>query len=955
MEISDGGHPLPGTAPRHRAVLGYLLLHAGTVLSADRLIDAVWGLTPPDTARAQVHAAVTAIRRVLRGAGTAEVLETRPSGYVIVPRPGQLDSKEFDAAVADASAEDPEKAVGLLREALTMWRGQPFADVNADYVADARARLLERRLAAVERLMELELSLGRHREVLDELSAEAAAHPLRERLCHHLMLALHRAGRQADALSAGRVFRRRLAEDQGLDPGRAFAVLEQSILNDDPGLHLAPVPSRPAPAAARRANFLPFDIPDFAGRDEELDELERLGAGSGSVTLAAVDGMAGIGKTALAVHAAHRLAGAYPDGQLFVDLHAHTAGQAPLEPGAALEVLLLQLGLPAEAIPSGLVARSALWRSELAGQRVIAVLDNAGSADHVRPLLPGATESLVLITSRRRLSDLDGIRALTVDLLPPRDAVELFTRIIGERAHAEPIAVLDVLQLCGFLPLAVRIAAARLHNRPRWTVQYLAGRLRDQKRRLTELSTADRRLAAAFALSHQYLDEDQQRMFRLLGLHPGHDVDPYAAAALADTPLDRAEDLLEDLLDAHMLQQHEPGRYTFHGLLREHALATAAATEPEQARHSALTRLFDHYLYTARTAMDLIHPYGAGQRPVVPRPDTPLVDLADPAAATVWLETERANLIASGAHTTEHGWPVHTGHLAAILRPYLGHAHHTDALALHTQALQAARTCGERARALTDLGWECWRLGRYAEAVTHSRSAVELARESGDRLLESRAHNTLGNVLWRQRDYPAARDHLETALTLCRDSGNRIGEAHVLGNLAGVHEGQGLLDSAHRHLTDALALHRLLGNRGGEASVLDRLGGMYRRKGCYEEARTHCRQAKELYQELGYASDQAEALNGLGDVARAAGDPARAIAEHRAALALARDHGNLPEQARAHDGLARVHHARNDTGEARAHALQAHGLYTALAVPEADDIAELIRELDVRPTGRASS
>ncbi|WP_327358371.1 AfsR/SARP family transcriptional regulator [Streptomyces sp. NBC_01304] len=942
VEISDDDGPLAGTAPRHRAVLGYLLLHAGTVLSADRLIDAVWGLTPPDTARAQVHAAVTAIRRVLRGTGTAEVLETRPSGYVIVPRPGQLDSREFDAAVADASAEEPEKAAVLLREALTMWRGQPFADVNADYVADARARLLERRLAAVEHLMELELSLGRHREVLDELSAEAAAHPLRERLCRHLMLALHRAGRQGDALGAGRRFRRRLAEDQGLDPGRAFVVLEQSILNDDPGLHLTPSPPRPAPAMVRRANFLPFDIPDFAGRDDELD---RLGAASGVVTLAAIDGMAGIGKTALAVHAAHRLADAYPDGQFFVDLHAHTAGQAPLEPEAALEVLLLQLGLPAEAIPSGLVGRSALWRSGLAGRRVITVLDNAASADHVRPLLPGATESLVLITSRRRLSDLDGIEALTVDLLPARDAVELFTRIIGERAHAEPIAVLDVLQLCGFLPLAVRIAAARLHNRPRWTVQYLAGRLRDQKRRLTELSTAERGLTAAFALSHQYLDEDQQRMFRLLGLHPGHDVDPYAAAALADTTLDRAEDLLEDLLDAHMLQQHEPGRYTFHGLLREHALATAAATESEQARHDALTRLFDHYLYTARTAMDKIHPYGAGQRPVIPRPDTPLVDLADPAAATVWLETERANLIASGSHTAEHGWPLHTGHLASILRPYLGHAHQSDALAVHAQALQAARTCGDRARALTDLGWECWRLGRYTEAITHSQTAVQLARESGDRLLESRAHNTLGNVLCRQRDYPTARDHLETALTLCRDSGNRIGEAHVLGNLAAVYERQGLLDAAHRHLTDALALHRLLGNRGGEASVLNGLGGMHRRTGSYEEARAHYQRAKDLYHDLGYVSDQAETLNGLGDVARAAGEPARALTEHLAALGLARDHGNLPEQARAHDGLARAHQARNDTGQAHAHALQARELYTALAVPEAEDIAELIREL----------
>ncbi|MFE3449784.1 tetratricopeptide repeat protein [Nonomuraea sp. NPDC059194] len=945
--MSYGGRPLGGTAPRHRAVLGYLLLHAGTVLSADRLISAMWGLTPPDTARAQIHAAVTAIRRALRTVSMAERLQTRPSGYVIDPLPGQLDLWIFEKAVSDAAAEEPAKAVPLLRQALAMWRGQPLGALNADYVADARARLEDRRLSALERLMDLELSLGRHQEILDELTAELAVHPLRERLCGHLMLALHRAGRQADALSVARAFRDRLVEEQGLDPGRAFTLLEESILKDDPGLYLpASAPQRPAPAKATRANYLPFDIPDFAGREGELD---RLGKACTAVTVAAIDGMAGVGKTALAIHAAHRLADAYPDGQLFVDLQAHTADQALMEPLAALEVLLRQLGVPAERIPPSLTARAELWRSELVGRRAIVVLDNAGGADHVRPLLPGTTGSLIMITSRRRLTDLDGVQSMTVDLLPARDAIDLFTRIVGERSNAEPIAVLDVLQLCGFLPLAVRISAARLYHRPRWTVEYLAGRLRDQRRRLTELSTADRGVAAAFTMSYQYLSQEQQHMFRLLGLHPGHDVDPHVAAALADLPLDEAENLLEDLLDAHMLLQHEPGRYTFHGLLREHALATAAATESAAARHDALTRLFDHYLYTARVAMDQLYPYGNAQRPDITPPTTPPLDLPGPASAGAWLEAERANLIAVGTYTAERDWPVHTGHLASILRPYLGHAHHTDAFALHTRALEVARRRGDgpgQAKALTDLGWECWRLGRYAEAIDHSQEAIKIGGQSGDRLSQSRAHNTLGNVYWRQREYDTARTHLEIALTMCREIGNHVGEAHVLGNLGSVDKRQGLLDAAHEHLTQALHLHRQLGNRGGEALVLDRLGSVHHRMGRYDSAREHHEQARDLYRELGYASDEAEAINGLGEVRRAANDPVRAIDEHQEALRLALAHNNLPEQARAHDGLARAHHQQGERAQARHHATQALGLYTALAVPEVTDIGALLRELD---------
>ncbi|MEO3887096.1 BTAD domain-containing putative transcriptional regulator [Nonomuraea sp. B5E05] len=942
VHVMAGGRELTGLAPRHRAVLAYLLLHARTVLSADQLSDAVWGVAPPDTARAQIQAAVTAIRRVLREAGAARLLVTRSGGYTIEPE--QLDLEEFASRMAVVQKEaDPDSAARQVRDALALWRGQPLADVHADYVESARSRLEQRRLAAIERLADLELSLGRHEDLIDELSAHVAAHPLRERLSGQLMLALHRAGRQADALSVARAFRESLVERQGLDPGRAFVAIEQAVLRGDADPQLQPR-DKAAVREPRRANFLPYDIPDFAGRTAELERIAGLRPGT---TILTIDGMAGIGKTALAIRAAHALAGQYPDGQLFVDLQAHTAGHEPIEAGAALETLSRQLGVPAERIPSSVAARAALWRAELAQRRVVIVLDNAADTDHVRPLLPGASDSLVLVTSRRRLVDLDGARTLSMDVLPAKDGVRLFTSIVGERATAEPSAVLDVLQLCGFLPLAVRIAAARLHHRPRWTVGYLAGRLRDERRRLAELSTPDRGVAAAFTLSYRHLDAERQRMFRLLGLHPGRDVDVHAAAALAGVPADHAETLLEDLLDAHVLAQHEPGRYTFHDLLREHARATVSAEETGEARHDALTRLFDHYLRMAAAAIAALYPFGGLRRPSLAEPGT--VSFADDAEAGAWLDGERANLVAACSRAADGEWPVHAGQLATVVHPYLdGHAHHADAIIVHTKALEAARRRGDtagEALARLDLAWARWRQGRYEESYEVCGPALDLCRAAGDRLGESRAHNTLGNVCLRRHAYERADHHLEQALALSREIGNPVGEAYTLSSLGISHQRQGRHRAALDHHCRALALHRRLGNRSGEAGVLDLLGQDYLAQGRYEQARDQHRHALELYRELGGRSDEAAPLNGLGEAGRCLGDHDQAVARHCDALAIAREVGNRAEEARAHEGLARVHHDRGRVDAARDHAERAQRLYADLGVPEAAAVEALLTDL----------
>lgn len=914
VQIIADGTPLTGVAPRHRAVLGYLLLNAGRVISMERLIDAMWGHDRPDTARSQIHASITAVRRVLRGAGAVHVLETRAGGYVVSPEPGQLDSQRFSELAA----------AGELREALDLWTGEALADIHANYVEGARTLWNDRRLSAYERLAEAELAAGPAAgpagELLDELTELVAANPLREKLNGCLVLALHRSERQADALAAARAYRKALADEQGLDPGHAFVELERAVLADDPKL----LPAEAGPATitqrpSRRSNFLPYDIPDFSGRTAELERLvNRQG------TVVTIDGMAGVGKTALAVHAAHRLAGRYPDGQLFVDLRAHTSGQQPVDSSAALEALLRQVGVPADSIPVTPVERSALWRAELADRRLLVVLDNAFDSEHVHPLLPGASGSLILITSRRRLIELAGAQALSVEVLPEDDAVRLFERIVGERAVQEPDAVREVLRLCGFLPLAIRLCAARLQHRPRWTVAYLAGRIRDQRRLLDGVS-------AAFAVSCEQLHGEERRMFRLLGLAPGRDIDVCGAAALAGISDGEAEDLLEGLLDAHMLLQREPGRYTLHDLLREHARSLASADDEE-----ALARLLLHYLHRSHAAMDLLFPHSVRQRAGIPEPAAPIRPVRDADEAVGWLDAERSNIIA----TAVHGPEVCLGFLALAMRPYLERqAHHDDSVRLHGLALQRSRKLGDRAveaRALSDLGWTYWRLGEYEKAEDHAHQALEL---SGEPYVQAHALLTLGNVALRRRRDAQAEQHLDRALDLTRIGADTWGEAHVLGVLAVALNRNGHPADARRHLDVALALHRKAGNPAGEALVLNQLGVVLRHQGELDQARARHEQAAELYRRLGNAADESAALNGL---AEAADDPALAVEEHTSALALADAARNRPEQARAHDGLTRAHLRLRHREQARAHGELALRLYEELGVPEADEVRSFL-------------
>ena len=711
-------------------------------------------------------------------------------------------------------------------------------------------------------------------------------------------------------------------------------------------------PTGPVPAQ------LPADIDVFTGRIAELAELDRLlpsatqrppaaGEGSTAVVISAVSGTAGVGKTALALRWAHRVRDEFPDGQLYVHLRGYDPDQ-PMAAGDALAGFLRALGVAGQEIPLEVEERAASYRSLLDGRRMLVVLDNAASVEQVRPLLPGAPSALVIVTSRDSLAGLvarHGAQRLDLDLLPPQDSVALLRALIGERVEAEPEAAATLAEQCARLPLALRVAAELAATRPATRLAALAAELADQQRRLELLDAGgDPRTAvhAVFSWSYQHLLPEVGRAFRLLGLHPGPDLDPYAAAALTHTGLDQAQHLLDALVRAHLVQITGPGRYGMHDLLRAYATHLTHTEDAEDERRAAQTRLFDHYLATAVAAMDTLVPAEQGHRPRVPPPATPTPPVADSPAARAWLDAERVTLTVVCAHTATWGWPGHTTGLSSTLYRYLDTGgHYPDAVAIHTHALHAAHDAHDlagEAHALGNLGVVYTRQGYYPQAAEHYQQALALFREVGDRVGEVRALGNLGLIYRRQGHYGQAVEHHQQALALCREVGDRVSEANALGNLGLVYWRQGHYGRAVEHHQQALALFREIGDRSGEGYTLGNLGLVHQRQGYYQQAAEHHQQALALFREIGDRGGEAEALNGVGETHHATGHHDHAHAHHTAALTLATQISDRYEQARAHNGLAHTHHATGAPDQARHHWRQALTLYTDLGVPEADDL-----------------
>lgn len=736
-----------------------------------------------------------------------------------------------------------------------------------------------------------------------------------------------------------------------------------------------------AAAQVRVQDALPQDLAGFIGRSAELDRLRGLllrdQQDGRAVVISAIQGMAGVGKTQLAVHAGHLLAQERPfDRVLFVNLRGFHPDptQPPADPAAVLYGFLCLLGVPGHKIPHDLPGRTATYRSRLVGTRVLVVLDNAADAGQVRPLLPETPGCPALVTSRRALADLAEAIHLPVDVFTADEAVRFLTMAapdvpVGEDSRAAA----RIAGRCGHLPLALGLVAGHMRATPGWTLTDHADRL-DERHRDRRLDTG---VELALDLSYQHLPADRRRLLRLLALHPGHDLDGYAAAALAGTDLDTASTSLHHLRDDHLLQQGSPGRYTFHDLVRVHATTRALDEDRPLDRRAALTRLFDHYLAAAAAAMNTLFPAETHRRPQIPPAGTPGPDLTDADTARGWLDTERPTLVAIAAHTAAHGWPTYTTRLARTLYRYLAGGHHTDAVTMHGHGVHAAGLTEDltgRAHALTDLGTAYRALGRYGPAAEHLQQALELFGQANDPAGQARTLTNLGGVEHLLGRYRTAIDHYARALTMYRQTDDRtgealllnnlglvetllgrhqsaadrytralalfegdpVGEAYTLTNLGDVEVRSGAYGPAADHLHQALALHRQLGNRSGEASTLDSLGTLDTRLGRPDQAAEHHQQALTIARETGDRYSEAWARNGLGEAACTAGRPADAVTHHIAAVTIATDIGDSEQQARAHAGLGHANHALGDLASAREHLDKAMTRYADLGMPEAD-------------------
>lgn len=579
---------------RQQRLLVMLLLDVNRVVSADRLIEAMWDGEPPATARRQLHNAVAAIRRSF---APAKYIVVRDGpGYRIQVEPQEIDAYRFTAMIARASAAATDRrtavAIELLETGLGLWEGPALSGLNSPILDIAAAKLEEKRLSATEQLLGLRLDEGDAAALVPQLGELVSRNPLREETRRLLILALHHSGRTADALNVYEQGRRLLRDELGVDPSASLRELHERILRDDlPQLRQKLGPAGPVPVsdgqpavlparyggAAANRSFLPYDTAHFTGRVDELQSLTTShSAAETALSILAIDGMAGVGKTTLALRLAHQLAHQYPDGHFFIDLHEQAHGQDPLAPETALERLLLDFGLSSEQIPQDGRQRAARWRAEVAERRVLMLLDNALDAKQIRPLLPGTGKALVIITSQRRLAGLDGVTSRSLDVFSAADAAALFTKIVGvDRTENRLDAVAEIVALCGYLPLAISIAASRFHNRPAWSLDDLIARLRDEHQRLAGLFLGDRSLASAFEVSYRNLSADQRWLFCVLGAATqfGEEFDASTAAALTNMSVPKADRLLEELFDAHMLRQRTAGHYHFHDLLREHARA----------------------------------------------------------------------------------------------------------------------------------------------------------------------------------------------------------------------------------------------------------------------------------------------------------------------------------------------------------------------------------------------
>jgi DNA-binding SARP family transcriptional activator len=983
VEVLQGDWSVPLGGPVQRALLALLLVHADEVMPVDLLVDELWGETAPTTAKAVVHSYISRLRRLLEPTDRAgpgrQVLVTAPGGYLLRLQPDQLDLRRFERLVEQARQA---KAEGRLEDAATglcaaleLWRGPALAGIGSERLRRVAHLLEERRLTVLEERIDLDLTLGRHRELVGELQMLVAAHPFREGLVGQLMLALCGSGRQADALNLYQTTRRTLVGELGIEPGPALQQRQREILAADRTVGLtAPTcaGSALAPTAVSQAPCqLPADLTDFTGRLGALDQVRCLveeAHSPAAPTVSVITGQAGVGKTTVAVRLAHQLRPRFPDGQLFVNLRG--AGTQVLDPVEVLAGFLRALGVDRCAVPAGLDDRVGMYRSLLADRRVLVLLDNVGGAGQVRPLLPSGAGCAALATSRDRVDGLEGARTLVLDVFGTDEALQLLAKVVGEqRTAAEPAAARSIVAYCGNLPLAVRIAAARLAARPDRRLQALAVLLSDERRRLHELRAGDLEVRASIALSYHSQSKNARRAFRLLGLIHAATFPAWLAAAMLGRASDDCEELLERLVDAGLLEttgEDTAGkvRYRFHDLVRVFARERLREQEPARMRHTALERAARAYLVRA-----------AGATPSwFAAEHASLVAMIEQThAAAMWELTWQLTLAASDffeAHSHWDDW-LHTHELAldasrhredrhaeaAVLRRlgdlHLDQSKWPAALACFSTCLpifQELRDRNGEARALAGLGDTHREQGQFAQALACFTSCLPIFRKVGDKRGEAEALRSLGIMLQQEGHLHDALNRLEDCVRISREMGDPRWEAIARRSLGMIYRDQGRLDDARACFEDCLAIFRELGDRLWQAYTMTSLGQTRGEQGAFEDARVLLAESVTIFQLLHDRYGEGYALQALGDILRDQGQLATARTTLERSQGIFRQIDHVLGEAWALQSLGDVLRQDGQLDDARSLLEQAVHIARGLGMQTCQNRAQA--NLDTIPTTR---
>lgn len=900
LEVEGPGGRLRIRGAKTTALLAALLTEPNHVISVERLIDSVWGEEPTEGALNTLHVSVSRLRRTLtQGAQDQRVrLVTHTSGYLLRLDRGELDLEVFRERVqcgrTGAAAGKFQDAEREFEAAVAMWRGPALATVQRPFATALASVLDDERLDALEWLMEVRLALGRDAELIPDARNLLIANPLRERLRGLLMTALYRSGRQTEALEVFREAREELVKELGIEPGPELQLLHRRILNNDETL-LARTEAQAAPKV-RIPRQLPADVARFVGREAELTELGALLAQPSpqSMVISVVAGTGGVGKTALAVHWAHRLLGQFPDGQLYVDFRGFSA-ETPMAPTEALARFLRAMGVPPAQVPVDIDEQAALYRSVLAGKRMLILLDNVATVGQVRPLLPGTPDCLVIVTSRndlRPLSAMHDAHRLVLDALSPAEAVDLLSHMVGgKRVASEPEAADDVARLCARLPLALRIAAANLSDRPGLQLAHAASELAagNPLHRLELPGDPELAVRATFDHSYARLDPASQRLFRLLGRIPGPDFSIEAVAALTDQSLEDAARGMERLAVAHLIESSAPGRYRFHDLLRHYARERVAIEHTEDG--TPLERLLDWYLQTAYRATGILNPHHRRIFQMDPPKSTfPPLEFDDHKRALAWCERERPNLVAAVRVAVENGHDVIGYQLPATLWYYfLLRRHLNDWVATHRIGLAAAVRQGDRygeAWMYNGLGGAYRELGRYEEAIDSCLKARVISIEVGDRRGESANLHNCGQALQKAGRLEEALPYFRQALVIRREGGDQWGEAVDLTLIGEVSRLLGRFEEALENYQAAYTLWRVVGLRLFQANALNGIGEIHRVDGRFDESIASHREALELRRAIGDQWGEFESLDNLGQALAGSGRTEQAADCWRQALAI---------------------------------------------------------------------